>query len=120
MRDQLLRTEAALAAYCDQAPRPLFRPPYGGWDADVLAGVGAVGYTRTVLWEIDTIDWRPISDGGPTAAQIVSKVVGGAQNGGIVLMHLGGYETLKALPDVVAGLLAKGLQPVTLQVMLGV
>jgi hypothetical protein len=35
----------------------------------------------------------------------VAKVLAEAQGGSIVLMHLGGYETLNALPAIVAGLL---------------
>ncbi len=120
MRDELARTEVALAAWCGHGPRPLFRPPYGGWNAQVLATVGAAGYTRTVLWDVDTIDWKPISDGGPTADQIVAKVLANAAGGSIVLMHLGGYETLAALPRVVDGLRARGLEPVTLATLLGV
>ena len=96
------------------------RPPYGAWDAHVLAAAGSAGYTRTILWDIDTIDWKPISDGGPTAAQIVAKVLANAQGGSIVLMHLGGYETLKALPGIVDGLRDRGFQLVTLGEMLGV
>ena len=49
------------------------------------------------MWDVDTIDWKPIADGGPTAQQIATKVVGNAGDGSIVLMHLGGYETLEAL-----------------------
>jgi hypothetical protein len=33
--------------------------------------------------------------------------------------HLGGYNTLDALPGIMSGLRAKGLQPVTLGEMLG-
>jgi len=120
IRDQLRRTEAALARYCAQDPRPFFRPPNGGYDADVLAGVGAAGYRYTVTWDIDTIDWRPIKNDppGPTADQIVSKVLDNAQGGSIVLMHLGGYETFEALPRVVDGLRAAGFDLVTLDEML--
>ena len=64
----------------------------------------SVGYTKTVMWDIDTIDWKPIADGGPTAQQIVSKVVTRAVDGSIVLMHLGGYETLNALTIMVPAL----------------
>jgi peptidoglycan/xylan/chitin deacetylase (PgdA/CDA1 family) len=86
----------------------------------VLAGVGAAGYGYTVTWDIDTIDWRPIANDppGPTAAQIVAKVVGNARGGSIVLMHLGGYETLEALPGVVTGLRNAGYDPVTLDEMI--
>ncbi len=117
--DELRRAEAAIAAHADQSPRPLFRPPYGAWDSEVLAGAGAAGYRWTVMWDVDTIDWKPISDGGPTAAQIVEKVVGRAQGGSIVLMHLGGYETLDALPGIVAGLRGRGYALVTLGALIG-
>jgi len=114
--DELARTEAALAPWCSQNPRPFFRPPNGGVDADVLAAVGAAGYSRTVTWDVDTIDWRPIMNDppGPTADQIVAKVLAKAQNGSIVLMHLGGYETFEALPRVVEGLRDRGFDLVTL------
>jgi peptidoglycan/xylan/chitin deacetylase (PgdA/CDA1 family) len=71
------------------------------------------------MWDVDTIDWKPIDDGGPTAQQIVDKVVGRAQGGSIVLMHLGGYETLQALPGIVAGLQSRGFTLVTLGTMFG-
>jgi peptidoglycan-N-acetylglucosamine deacetylase len=119
--DELHRTEAAAAPYCSQALPPFFRPPYGGYDADVLAAVGAAGYARTVMWDVDPIDWRPIVNDppGPTADQIVAKVLGTARGGSIVLMHLGGYETLHALPRVVAGLASNGFELVTLDELLG-
>jgi peptidoglycan-N-acetylglucosamine deacetylase len=113
IRDELRRTEAAMAPYCTQDPRPFFRPPNGGYDADVLA---AVGYRYTVAWDIDTIDWRPVANDppGPTADEIVTKILGRAQGGSIVLMHLGGYETFKALPRIVSGLRDAGYQLVDL------
>lgn len=119
IRDQLDRTEAAIVAAINVSTRPWFRPPFGGLDDQIPAIVGAAGYGYTVMWDIDTIDWRPEADGGPTAQQIVDKVVGGADAGSIVLMHLGGFNTLEALPGIVAGLRAKGLTPVTLGTMFG-
>jgi peptidoglycan/xylan/chitin deacetylase (PgdA/CDA1 family) len=116
IRDELRRTEAAIAPYCSQNLRPFFRPPNGGYDADVLAAVGRAGYRYTVTWDVDTIDWRPIKNDppGPTADQIVAKVLDNAQGGSIVLMHLGGYETLGALPRIVDGLRADGYDLVSL------
>jgi peptidoglycan/xylan/chitin deacetylase (PgdA/CDA1 family) len=120
IRDELRRTEAAIAPYCSQDLRPFFRPPNGGYDADVLAAVGAAGYRSTVTWDIDTIDWRPIKNDppGPTADQIVAKVLDRAQGGSIVLMHLGGYETYEALPRIVAGLHGAGFELVSLDELL--
>lgn len=114
--DELDRTEEALGAYCSQALPPFFRPPDGGYNTSVLAAVGAGGYRYTVTWDVDTIDWRPIVNDppGPTADQIVTKVLANAQSGSIVLMHLGGWETLDALPRIVAGLRAAGYDLVTL------
>ena len=119
IRDELRRTEAAIAPWCSQDPKPFFRPPSGGYDADVLAAVGAAGYRDTVTWDVDTIDWRPVVNDppGPTADQIVAKVLSNARGGSIVLMHLGGYETLDALPRIVAGLTDAGFDLVTLDRM---
>lgn len=47
------------------------------------------------------------------------KVLARAQGGSIVLMHLGGWETLDALPAVVDGLRAQGYTLVTLGALLG-
>jgi peptidoglycan/xylan/chitin deacetylase (PgdA/CDA1 family) len=117
IRSQLTRTEQALGAVVGRTSRPWFRPPFGAWDDDVRQAVGAAGWEYTVMWDIDTIDWRPPSDGGPTAADIEAKVVSQSQGGSIVLMHLGGYRTLDALPGILAGLEEKGLRPVTLSEM---
>ena len=116
IRTELRRTEAAIAPYCSQNLRPFFRPPNGGYDADVLAAVGRAGYRYTVTWDVDTIDWRPIKNDppGPTADQMVVKVLDKSQGGSIVLMHLGGYETLDALPRIVDGLRADGYDLVSL------
>ncbi|MGZ6300465.1 MAG: hypothetical protein ACXWMN_08255, partial [Candidatus Limnocylindria bacterium] len=59
-------------------------------------------------WDIDTIDWKPIADGGPTAQQIATKVVSNARDGSIVLMHLGGYETHDALKVMIPALRDRG------------
>jgi peptidoglycan/xylan/chitin deacetylase (PgdA/CDA1 family) len=74
----------------------------------VTAAAASVGYTKTLMWSIDTIDWKPISEGGPTARQIADRVMAGATDGWIVLDHLGGYETLDALKIMVAGLRKAG------------
>ncbi|MGZ6338914.1 MAG: polysaccharide deacetylase family protein [Candidatus Limnocylindrales bacterium] len=117
--DQLQRTEAAVAPLAGSSTKPFFRPPYGAQDATVRTAVGAAGWACMVLWDVDTVDWKPESDGGPTTDDIVARVLSRAQGGSIVLMHLGGYNTLEALPAIVDGLRARGLEPVTLGEMLG-
>ena len=120
IRDELRRTEVAIATTTDENPKPFLRPPYGGYNTAALAALGAAGYRYTVLWDIDTIDWRPITNDppGPTADQIVAKILGQAQGGSIVLNHLGGYETLSALPRVVDGLRDAGFTLVRIDELL--
>lgn len=93
---------------------PYWRPPYGAYDSVLTGVVAGTGHTVTLLWDVDPIDWRPVAEGGPTAQQIVDKVVGRAVSGSIVLMHLGGWNTREALPAMVAGLRARGLTPTTI------
>jgi peptidoglycan/xylan/chitin deacetylase (PgdA/CDA1 family) len=111
--------EQAVAAHSTLDPRPLFRPPYGTYDARVLSAVGGSGYSRTILWDIDSIDWKPEADGGPTTAQIVAKVRDNVRGGSIILFHLGGYNTLAALPEILDALAQKGLQPATISDVIG-
>ena len=106
---ELTDAAAILEAGSGQDPAPYWRPPYGVYTDQVLATAAGLGYTKTIMWSIDTIDWRLISDGGPTAAQITSKVVTSATSGSIVLMHLGGYETLDAITLMVPALRDRGL-----------
>ena len=95
------------------------RPPYGAQDLETRQVAGRLGYPYTVMWDVDAIDWKAESDGGPTTDDVVARVLARAQGGSIVLLHLGGYHTLEALPRIVAGLQAKGLTPVTLGEMFG-
>jgi peptidoglycan/xylan/chitin deacetylase (PgdA/CDA1 family) len=119
MTTELQDTETAVMALTGWSTRPFYRPPYGIQDLASRKVAGQLGWAFTILWDVDTIDWKPISDGGPTADDIVARVLSRARGGSIVLMHLGGYETYAALPRIVAGLRSLGLQPVTLSRLLG-
>jgi peptidoglycan/xylan/chitin deacetylase (PgdA/CDA1 family) len=110
VRTELTDAAAIIKAATGQDPVPYWRPPYGSTNSAVLAAAASVGYTKTMLWDIDTIDWEPISDGGPTAQQIATKVISKAVDGSIVLMHLGGYETLDALHLIIPALRERGFQ----------
>lgn len=108
IRRELTDAEAILRSATGQNPQPYWRPPYGSINQAVLDAAASVGYTKTFLWDIDSIDWKPISDGGPTAQQIAAKVIGNAVNGSNVLFHLGGFETLDALSLIIPGLRDRG------------
>jgi peptidoglycan/xylan/chitin deacetylase (PgdA/CDA1 family) len=108
IRNELADAAVILEQFSGQQPIPYWRPPYGSVNAAVRDAASSVGYTKTFMWDIDTIDWKPIAHGGPTAQQIASKVAANARDGSIVLMHLGGYETLDALAIMIPALRDKG------------
>ena len=115
--DELTGADAIIAPLAGRHTTPYWRPPYGASDAALRRVAAAAGYPYTVLWSTDTIDWRPVADGGPTAAQTAAKVIAGRAAGGVVLMHLGGYTTLDALPAMIAGLRAAGYRPTTISAL---
>ncbi len=97
--------------------KPYWRAPYGSYDSTVATYAAQVGYTKHFKWDIDTIDWKPIADGGPTARAMTLKVVNNAKSGSVVLMHLGGFETLDALQSMIDGLRSRGYALTTLSDM---
>jgi peptidoglycan-N-acetylglucosamine deacetylase len=108
IRKELTDAGAILEQLSGQNPIPYWRPPYGVMTQAVRDAAASVGYTKTFIWDIDTVDWKPIANGGPTAKQIATKVVSNSVDGAIVLMHLGGYETLDALKIMVPALRERG------------
>ena len=118
IRAELTDAEAILRAGTGQNPRPYWRPPYGSVNQTVIDAAAAAGYTKTFLWDIDTVDWKPTSQGGPSAQQIAAKVINGSVNGSNVLFHLGGYETLDALRLIVPGLRDRGFSLTSLSDLL--
>ena len=114
IQDELRGAETIVEGMIGRTTKPYWRPPYGAYATRVRNAAAAIGYTKTIMWHVDTIDWRPIKDGGPTAAAIAAKVAANVDTGSIVLMHLGGYHTFDALPSMVRRLRADGLQPSTI------
>ena len=90
------------------ATAPFYRPPYGAYGSGLLAAAASTGYRYTVLWDVDTNDWR-----GPSASVITQRAVGGARKGSIILMHTK-PNSAAAMPGILRGLKAKGLRPVGL------
>ncbi|HXJ64221.1 MAG TPA: polysaccharide deacetylase family protein [Actinomycetota bacterium] len=83
-------------------PLPLFRPPYGAYDSDVLRAAGDLGFVHTVTWDVDPQDW---SD--PGVGEIQTRVLSHAHAGMIVVMHVK-PETAAALPGLLDALAARG------------
>ncbi len=92
----------------------VLRPPFGAHDRRVRRLAGQLGYKHTVLWNVDTFDWKASS----TVASIVSRATG-ARPGSIILMHCGPRATTKALPAIIRHYQARGIELVGLGRLLG-
>lgn len=78
-----------------------FAPPSGDYNAVTVKAASEFGL-RTVLWTLDTVDWRK-----PPSWQIVSKVTARVGPGTLILMHP--TESSKgALAGVIKAIRAKG------------
>jgi len=97
-------------------PRPrLFRPPYGSFDATTMRELHHLRLLM-VLWSADTDDYLR-----PGVATIVQRALAAAHPGSIILMHDAGgdrTETIEALPSIIRGLRARGLNIVTVPELL--
>jgi peptidoglycan/xylan/chitin deacetylase (PgdA/CDA1 family) len=92
-------------------PLPLFRPPYGAYDSEVLQVAGSLGFTRTVTWDVDPEDW---SD--PGISEIQQRVLSHAHAGMVVVMHVK-PQTAAALPGLLDALAARGYHQTALDEM---
>ncbi|GAA2835378.1 polysaccharide deacetylase family protein [Kribbella solani] len=79
----------------------------------IRSSAAAAGYAACVSYDVDGLDWQD-----PPAATVVKAVLDGVHPGSIVSLHLGHQVTVKALPQILSGLSAKHLTPVTLSELL--
>jgi len=112
LRDRVRREAGAWWQVARATPVPFYRPPYGEYDGEALGAVGDEGFAYTVLWDVDPWDWSR-----PGGSSIVSRVLSRARSGSIVVLHVID-QTASALPALIDGLRARGLEPVTLAELL--
>lgn len=101
IRQQMEKTDALIREVTGSDP-VLARVPSGSYDSRVIRLLRQEGY-EVIQWDVDSIDWKK-----PPAKEITERILTKVQNGSIVLFHSGAATTLEALPDVIAGLRAKG------------
>lgn len=108
LASELTRTSALLPAPSRPGKRQLVRPPYGAVSLSSLVTCARHGFT-TVLWSLNSCDWRA-RDAGEVERAVRD---GRASAGEIVLLHEGQPLTIEALPSVVGGLKESGHELVT-------
>lgn len=106
---ELARSAAELYRLTGRRPA-LFRPPYGVCDARTVRLAREQAMT-TVAYDVPAGD----SDPRTTRRELTRWVVRSAKNGSIILFHVNGrgWRTAEALPDILAGLRARGFTFVT-------
>ena len=109
---EISRAARAIRAATGSAP-VLVRPPYGAWNTTVRGSVTRQG-AAIILWNIDSEDWK-----SRNTQAVVTRVLATARTGSIVLMHDIYPTTVDAIPEIVTGLRARGLTPVTVPTLLG-
>lgn len=115
IKSELATTETTIKNITGKSTKPIFRPPFGASNAASLKAIGDAGYTHTIQWNIDTVDWKGVS-----STQITNKVLNNIVPGSIVLMHTGAGAsgTPGALPTMISKLKAKGYKFVTVSEIL--
>lgn len=118
-RDAVLRelSEAEQAIVDASGKRSrLFRPPGGYYDQTIVDAAREAGYQVIMWsWHQDTRDWSR-----PGVGRIVSKVLGNARPGDIVLFHdhVDGTQTISALEQILPELQKRDFQFVTVSELL--
>ena len=80
-----------------------FAPPSGDFNQQTVEIAASLGL-KTVLWTVDTVDWR-----NPSPESVIAKITSKAEPGTLVLMHPTASSS-KALRGMIHGIKAKGLQ----------
>jgi peptidoglycan/xylan/chitin deacetylase (PgdA/CDA1 family) len=104
IHDQLARTNALIAELTGDTPHCL-RPPFGAVN-DRVRSIAASEGLATIMWDVDPWNWDQ-----PGTAAVASRVLRNTSGGDIVLFHdTAGWDTIGALPTIIAGLRARGLE----------
>ncbi len=99
-QEEIVRTED-LIKQISGVKTTLYAPPYGEYNDVVLNAADELGY-QTIMWSIDTIDWKR-----PPAEIIKNRVLKKLHNGAIILIHPT-ESTMQALPDLITQIQTSG------------
>jgi len=108
IKQEILRGKETINHITGVETCPVIRYPYGTYNSLVLEAAGQTGYSHSIQWSLDTMDWKQ-----PPTEFIVDRVLREAKSGDIILMHVHGQNTAKASEIFIPVLLAQGFRLVT-------
>lgn len=106
------KADDAISAATGSTSKPVFRPPSGSYNDQVVKLLNQEGYCA-ILWTVDAYDWQD----GMTAAQAQERVLTAIakQNGGVIIALHAGYDiTPQLITDLSTALKSNGYDIVTL------
>jgi probable sporulation protein (polysaccharide deacetylase family) len=102
IRNQLQKTNEVIEAATGVKPI-WFAPPSGSY-RDETVKIAAEFQLKTVMWTVDTVDWKK-----PTPETLINRVISKIDNGSMVLMHPT-EATAKSLDRLIALIKEKNLK----------
>jgi peptidoglycan/xylan/chitin deacetylase (PgdA/CDA1 family) len=112
VRDQIERTHQVIKQATGVETK-IFRPPYGGFTQRQRNWAFANYRYRTILWDVDPLDWKVRN-----ATRVESEILRQTVNGSIILSHDIHKSTIDAMPSTLDALTAKGFKFVTVSELL--
>ena len=107
MRNELIKTADAYMELMGAQIPPFFRPPMGQYSERILKITQECGY-NTIFWSFAYADWEVNKQPGKEVAH--KKVVGGAHNGAILLLHAVSKSNAEAMADIIDSLRTQGYE----------
>ena len=112
VRAQLKKTEDAIRRATGRDVT-LMRPPYGSLTQRQRNWVNEEFGYKVVMWDVDPLDWKR-----PGMNVVTNRIVGGARNGSIILVHDIHPPSVDAMRSTLEQLGAKGFKFVTVSELL--
>jgi peptidoglycan/xylan/chitin deacetylase (PgdA/CDA1 family) len=114
MRSEIRRGTSAIEVAAGARIAPLWRPPFGSRNSQILRVVEEEGF-RSVFWTFDSGDWIE----GATATGIRNTDLSRAVPGAVVVHHVSPLATAQAMPAIVDELRRRGYELVTVSELIG-
>jgi peptidoglycan/xylan/chitin deacetylase (PgdA/CDA1 family) len=114
VRKQIKQNEALHERILGRPMLKVFRPPYGAYDERVQRIAADLGYKQVVLWNLSAADTSP-----KATVETITRRLGNAKPGSIILMHCARDITAEALPQLIRRYQERGIDLVGLDELLG-